>query len=138
MSDSQEQLAKALRAHGQSVTKARQTVFGALQGKEPQTMSEVVSACHEIDRASVYRTISLFESLGIVRRLQIGWKYKLELTDAFHHHHHHLSCVECGGLVSLSEDVGIENRLRQLAIQHGYTMEDHQLEIQGVCKQCQA
>lgn len=138
MSDSNEQLAKALRKHNQSVTQARQTVFAALQDKEPQTMSEVVVACPSIDRASVYRTISLFESLSIVRRLQIGWKYKLELTDAFHHHHHHLSCMRCGAIVSLPENPRIETWLRQLATENGYAMEDHQLEIQGVCSRCKS
>jgi len=35
---------------------------------------------------------------------QIGWKYKLELSNAFQHHHHHLTCLQCGGVTPLPED----------------------------------
>src|ERR1700722_13846047 len=89
-----EELKAALKSREYSLTAARQAVFSALLDKEPQTMQQLVAACPTIDRASVYRTVSLFEQLGVVQRLQIGWKYKLELSDRFHHHHHHLTCVK--------------------------------------------
>ena len=70
-----EQLMNSLKQHGQSLTKPRQVVFAALQGQEPQTMQQLVATCAgQIDRATVYRIVSLFEQLGIVQRLQIGWK----------------------------------------------------------------
>lgn len=138
MSDTNDQLSKVLRAHGQSITRARQTVFAALQGQEPQSMRALVAACaDQIDRASVYRTIALFERIGVVRRIHIGWKDKLELADAFHHHHHHLSCTSCGTIIPLSEDAALEERLRNLAEQHNFSIQDHQIEIQGLCQQCQ-
>src|ERR1700733_372533 len=100
-----EQLKITLKAHHQSLTKSRLLIFTALEDKEPQTMHEIVAACQgQVDRASVYRTIALFERLGIVLRLQIGWKYKLELSDDFHHHHHHLTCRQCGKTIPLPED----------------------------------
>ncbi len=88
---------------GHSLTRARLAVFRALQDKEPLAMAEVARACAgKADRASVYRAVALFEELGIVKRLQIGWKYKLELSDAFHHHHHHLTCLKCGRVDTLA------------------------------------
>lgn len=138
MSNPLDQLTIALRLHGQSVTAARKTVFLALLDKEPQSMRDIVAACgHSIDRASVYRTITLFESLGIVQRLQIGWKYKLELSDAFHRHHHHLTCLRCGHITPLAEDAHLEQHLRDAAERHGFVMQGHQLEIQGLCLTCQ-
>jgi Fur family ferric uptake transcriptional regulator len=138
MSEMFDLLDKALRDHGQSATRARHTVFLALQGQEPQTMHEVVTACHgKADRASVYRTIALFEKVGIVQRLQIGWKYRLELSDAFHHHHHHLSCRQCGRVIPLPEDAQLEASLAATAARHGFVMQEHQLEIQGLCNNCQ-
>jgi Fe2+ or Zn2+ uptake regulation protein len=131
-----EQFKKTLKQHGQSVTEARLTVFNALQHQEPQTMREIVAACPAIDRASVYRTIALFERLGIVKRLQIGWKYKLELGDAFHAHHHHLTCIRCGRTIPLPEDRQLEARLHGMARSQDFVMQDHQLEIQGLCAQC--
>ncbi len=132
-----EQFINSLKDHGQNLTQARQEVFRALQNKEPQTMQEIVRACQgQVDRASIYRNISLFERLGIVQRLQIGWKYKLELSDAFHNHHHHLTCLSCGQTTALAEDSQLENSLRGLADSQHFVMQGHQLEIQGLCRNC--
>lgn len=138
MTEPLEQLKTTLKAHGQSLTGPRQVVFAALQDQEPQTMQQLVAACAvRVNRASVYRTVALFERLGIVQRLQIGWKYKLELSDSFHHHHHHLTCSNCGRVIPLPEDTVLEALLRALADSQHFAMRDHQLEIQGLCKTCQ-
>jgi Fur family ferric uptake transcriptional regulator len=137
MAEPLDQLKNTLKQHGQSLTRARQFIFAALMDKEPQTMREVVSACGgQVDRASVYRTIALFERTGIVQRLQIGWKYKLELSDAFHRHHHHLTCRRCGRTLPLPEDEALEKRLKSLADSQNFIMQGHQLEIHGLCKNC--
>jgi Fur family ferric uptake transcriptional regulator len=137
MTDSLKQLKHTLKSHQQSVTKSRQIVFEALIGAEPQTMNHLVAACSgRIDRASVYRTITLFEKLGIVQRLQIGWKYKLELSDSFQHHHHHMTCQQCGRTLPLPEDLQLERRLRALAAGQNFQLSGHQLELQGFCAVC--
>ncbi|HEY1835578.1 MAG TPA: Fur family transcriptional regulator [Candidatus Saccharimonadales bacterium] len=128
-----------LKAEGYSLTAARKAVFAALQHREPQTMHNIVAACRgQADRASVYRTIQLFESLGVVQRLQIGWKYKLELSDKFSSHHHHLSCTKCGRTIAIDEDPALEKRMRLLAKTNGFLPQDHQLEIRGLCSLCKA
>lgn len=132
-----DRLKDTLKQNGLSLTRSRKIVFNALQDQEPQTMAELVEACwRQIDRATVYRTITLFERLGIVKRMQIGWKYRLELSDDFHHHHHHLTCQVCGRTTALPEDAALETRLKYLAGKAGFQMRDHQLEIQGVCAHC--
>jgi Fur family transcriptional regulator, ferric uptake regulator len=130
------QLKLALKEQGKSLTHPREAVFMALQNQEPQTVQQLVTACPLIDRASVYRTIALFEQLGVIQRLQIGWKYKLELSDSFHHHHHHLTCRHCGTTTSLPEDRQLEERLAQLAAAQNFAMSNHQIEIDGHCQNC--
>ncbi len=116
---------------------ARQIVFMALQDKEPQTMYEITIACKDkVNRATIYRVISLYEKIGIVQRLQIGWKYKLELSGAFHHHHHHMTCTDCGVTVQIPEDMHLEQHLRDAAGRQNFVMQGHQLEIQGLCTEC--
>ncbi len=137
MSEPIDQLTQSLKSAGYSLTQARKAVFSALQGHEPQTMHELVASCKTVDRASVYRIIALFEQLGIVQRLQIGWKYKIELTGSFVHHHHHLSCLQCGKVIALPEDEDLENRLHDLASAQNFLPQDHQLEIRGLCQTCQ-
>lgn len=130
-------LNESLRNHGYSVTAARSTVFRILENNEPQTMHQIISKCENIDRASVYRTIELFEKLGIVQRIQVGWKYKIELSDQFQDHHHHLTCTQCGKIIPLHEDTELESQLEKLASKHAFTPTTHQLEIQGLCSECQ-
>ena len=138
MNAAEQQLQQHLREHGYSLTKPRLIIFNALTDHEPRSMATLVAACQDkLDRATVYRTIDLFEHLGIVQRLQIGWKYKLELTDTFTHHHHHLTCLRCGKVIPLAEDKALENRLHELANTYKFTPQDHQLEIRGVCVDCQ-
>lgn len=90
-----------------------------------------------LDRASLYRTVSLFERLGIVQRLYIGWKYKVELSDIFSHHHHHISCLGCGKIVAITEEAEIEQLISNIAAQHGFNAQGHQLEVRGYCATCQ-
>lgn len=136
MADQIAQLATALKTAGQSLTTARRTVFEALLDAEPQTMYELIERCAGVDRASVYRAIALFERLGIVQRLQTGWKYKLELSDNFQSHHHHATCLVCGTSTDLPEDPTLERRLHQLAEARGFQVERHQMELQGYCEFC--
>lgn len=130
-------LHNTLKKHHQSLTNPRKIVFAALQDHEPQTMNQLVKTCaNQIDRASIYRTIALFEKLGIVQRIQLGWKYKLELSDMFQHHHHHLTCNVCHEIYPLAEDELMETRLYKLAEDSGFKATNHLLEIQGVCSNC--
>ncbi len=99
-------------------------------------MKQLAEACNQIDRASVYRTISLFEKLGVVHRIQIGWKYKIELSDDFHHHHHHLTCLKCGRVIPFEEDDELLQSLNSVANSHNFSIETHQLEVQGLCDEC--
>ncbi len=132
-----EELEQNLKAAGYSITKPRLTVFGALQSTKPKTMRELVDSINGvIDRASVYRTVALFETLGIVTRIQHGWKYRLELSDRFTPHHHHLTCTVCHRVISFHEPDGFESVVARIATDHGFTVHNHGLEVYGVCPQC--
>jgi Fur family ferric uptake transcriptional regulator len=137
MSSYKDQLSAVLKQHSYSLTKPRLLVFETLYNQDPLTMNQIVASCiDKIDRASIYRTITLFEQIGIIHRLQLGWKHKFELSDDFHAHHHHFTCVICGGITTLHEDADLEKRLEHLANAQNFKMQGHQIEIQGVCKDC--
>jgi Fur family ferric uptake transcriptional regulator len=128
-----------LKRNGYSITKARRFIFQLLCDQEPQSMHDIyLRTKGEVDRASLYRIIRIFEQTGIVQRVYIGWKYKIELTDIFSHHHHHISCLSCHKLIAIKEDEEIENLINALAAKHQVIATSHQLEVQGYCKDCQA
>ena len=95
----------------------------------------VQRATGKMDRASVYRTISLFERLGILDRLNIGWKYKLELSDKFAQHHHHLTCLNCHKITPINA-AKLEAIIAAIGAEQHFTPTEHQIEIQGYCVGC--
>lgn len=131
-----EQFATTLKQSGYSSTATRHEVFAALSQQHPISMAELVKLCTQSDRASVYRTVELFEKLNIVTRVYVGWKYKLELSDTFSAHHHHLSCVVCGKVVIITESPVIERAIINLTNKAGFAPDSHQLEIRGTCETC--
>lgn len=137
MDDSSRKLAETLKRSGNSLTKVRLTVFLALLDQEPLTTAELIKRIGSgIDRASIYRTVSLFETLGIMQRLQMGWKYRLELSDDFAAHHHHLTCTSCGVVEPIQEDDQTEEHIQRLARNANFQASSHQLEIRGLCHKC--
>ena len=137
MNNTLEMLQQRLTSGGYSSTRVRGLVFAALEHAQPQTMRElVIKLSPAVDRASIYRTVALFEQLGIVQRIQIGWKYKLELSNEFQDHHHHLTCVQCGKFESFHEHESLEGLLQAIAEGHRFELKSHQLELQGVCSDC--
>lgn len=131
-------LQKILKDNGYSMTQPRKIVCDLLWNKEPQSVHELTARSHAlIDRASLYRTLGLFEKLGLVRRVYIGWKYKVELSDVFTHHHHHISCLGCGKVVAITEEAEIEELIHQISDRYEFANPTHQLEVTGYCAACQ-
>lgn len=137
MTSRTELLSTTLKNNGYSITAARLGVFAALENSGPITMNQLVSKVDtSINRASVYRVIDLYEKLGIVQRLHIGWKYKLELSNEFQDHHHHLTCTSCGKITAFQEPEVLDDILANIAQSEQFTLKSHQLELQGICKEC--
>ena len=130
-------LQKILKDNGYSLTKPRTVVCDLLWGNEPQSIRELAQRSQgSIDRVSLYRTLELFEKLGLVRRVYIGWKYRVELSDVFTHHHHHISCLGCGKVVAIVEEDEVEQLIHQISQRYGFTEPSHQLEVTGYCPAC--
>lgn len=126
-----------LKKNGSSLTRTRRLIFNLLDGHDPQSMQVLISrAAGQLDRATIYRTVELFERLGIVHRLNIGWKYKIELSDVFAGHHHHLHCTSCGKILDLPANSMLETMIDTLATKADFAPRNHVLEIYGLCQVC--
>lgn len=126
-----------LKQNGCFATKTRLDLFKHLQSSPAVTMQTLIAELPDQDQATIYRNVKLFERLGIVSKLQLGWNSKLELSSQFHDHHHHMSCVNCGKVIAWEEDPSIELRIQTIAVKLGFLPQDHQLEIRGICRDCQ-
>jgi Fur family ferric uptake transcriptional regulator len=130
-------LKSLLQSQGASLTKPRKAIFNLLFNQGPQSMQVLTQrAKGKVDRATVYRTVELFERAGIVRRLNIGWKYKIELSDVFSGHHHHMYCTNCGRTYDLPENPMLETMIDTVAAKAAFSPRNHQLEIYGLCQNC--
>jgi len=132
-----DELVKILKENSYSLTAPRAMVFEALTTSGAISMGTLVQKLDgKMNRSSVYRTIELFEKIGIVNRLWIGWKYKLELSERFSTHHHHATCVQCGCVIEFSEGSSIEAEIDQIADRINLDLISHSLELRGTCQEC--
>jgi Fur family transcriptional regulator, ferric uptake regulator len=139
MSFQNELYLQKLKSAGYSDTVPRSAVYDTIRKSEhePMTMAELVRQTTTFgDRASIYRSVKLLEKIGVIKRVSFGWKYRLELGDDFHGHHHHLTCTKCHKTEALSDDAELEKGLHRLAARNRFTMQDHQLDIRGICEDC--
>jgi Fur family ferric uptake transcriptional regulator len=131
------QFRKMLADNSYQVTKAREATFKLLVSPEPQSMNEILEKAEgSVDRVSVYRNINVFEKIGLVHRIYIGWKYKLELSDKFVRHHHHLSCLKCGKVIDIEDEKHIDDFIHEIANKFGFQPHRHQFEVDGYCGDC--
>lgn len=88
----------------------------------------------DIGLATVYRVLTQFEAAGIVERHHFeGGHSVFELKD--NAHHDHLVCTSCGKVVEFKDEI-IEERQRQMAESHGFSLTDHSLYLYGMCRDC--
>lgn len=137
MSPELTQFQKILQTAGSFATKPRLELFKYLQSNPEVSVRQLIEDLRKQNQATVYRNIKLFERLGIINRLQLGWNSKLELSSRFHDHHHHMTCTNCGKVIAWEEDPSIELRIQTVALRLGFLPQDHQLEIRGLCEACQ-
>lgn len=127
---------RALKHNGFSATKPRIALFKTLQSHNALTIQDLVDSLSNYDQSTIYRSIDLFEKMGIVTRIRLGQVSRLELSDVFHHHHHHFSCLKCKKVYILPEDLVLEQEIARLSFKRKFKAIDHQLEIRGFCRDC--
>lgn len=85
--------------------------------------------------ATVYRTLSLLEDSDMVTSLSFGAqgkKYELGAKD----HHDHIICTSCGTITEFVDEE-IEHRQKEITEKLGFVMQEHSMQIYGICKNCQ-
>lgn len=133
-----EQFLYQLKQEKLHLTKPRKLVFQAISKEHGVTISKLVAELTPtVHRASIYRAVDVLEQRGIIRRVYTGWKYRLELSEAYdHNHHHHLHCTHCNKIINTEHDIALERMINQHASQYGFKMKSHELDIVGICREC--
>ena len=83
-----------------------------------------------ISLATVYRTVKLFEELGILEKLEFG-DGRARYEDADREHHDHLINVQNGEVIEFVNS-DIEKLQEKIARELGFKLLGHKLELYGV------
>ena len=86
----------------------------------------------KISIATVYRTVKLFEEVGILAKHEFkGGKARYEEVNEGHHDH--LIDIKSGEIIEFVDDE-IEKLQKKVAEKYGYRLVDHKLELYGIRK----
>ena len=136
-------LADKLRSLGYRFTPQRRIVMEAVQQMHghftPQAVcnkidSTAASGARKADQATVYRTLELFQKIGILYSSQMSGQTVFELAGEVPHHH--LVCRNCNKVMPLS-DHHFDDLVDHLFLGHQFKAELAHLTISGLCEQCQ-
>ena len=88
-----------------------------------------------INLVTIYRTLTSFEKVGILKRIDLHKEsIYYELGDR---HHHHIVCTDCGDVESFDK-CGVKGLSKNILNKSSKfrTINQHSLEFFGVCKSC--
>jgi len=87
-----------------------------------------------IGRATIFRAIELLAEIGALERIDLptGDHAYVPCGPA---HHHHVVCRRCSRSVEIG-DLGLAALARDIARKTGYRIDEHRLELFGLCPDC--
>lgn len=131
-----------LKANGLKFTIQREVILEMLYNSDehltPEGLHHLIQEKHpdlNTGIATVYRTLSLLEDSEMVTSLSFGAqgkKYELGAKD----HHDHIICTGCGSITEFVDEA-IEQRQKKISEELGFVMQEHSMQIYGICKICQ-
>ncbi|MEJ5224283.1 MAG: Fur family transcriptional regulator [Anaerolineales bacterium] len=129
-----------LQAHGYRLTEARRAVVQiiATSGRA-LTPIEVYDAARSkhpaLGLVTVYRTLEKLEELHLIQRVHQPNSCQA-FVSAAHGHEHLLLCQRCGRVTFFSGD-DLDELTHAIAAKTGYQINEHWLQLFGLCSQCQ-
>jgi Fur family transcriptional regulator, ferric uptake regulator len=135
-------LVSTLAAKGVRLTSQRRVLLDLIENTEGHLhASDLLRLAHErdeqMDRATVYRTLSLLKDLGLVEELDLlhldGDEHHYELRDQ--KDHVHIVCTECGKIIEFRSEFvkKLETDIRQKT---GCDVESVRIEVAALCREC--
>lgn len=134
---------KMLHVYGYKLTTQRRAILEIIRDEKmrhlctEEIFDGVKKAYPGIGLATVYRTLQLFEKLGLVHHILLDdGCMRFQIIECKEkHQHHHLVCEICWEVIDLEEDMlGVLEE--KLLTEKGFTINDHKAQFFGICKKC--
>jgi Fur family transcriptional regulator, ferric uptake regulator len=134
-------LLEALHAGGFRLTTPRRELAELIADRSGHfSAADLVADAREqhvaVGRATIFRTLDVLSAAGVVERIDLPSGEHAYLACR-RRHHHHIVCSRCGRSSDIA-DAGIRAVVRDVAKRTGYRVDDHRLELFGLCPACQA
>jgi len=127
---------------GCRITAPRRAVVQVLQEVcAPLSPQEILEQARRIHRklglVTIYRTLALLAEFDLVRRVhrEDGCHGYVLASPG---HRHHVICQRCGGAVEFPGEGDIHALIERVEAETGYRVNDHLLQLFGLCPDCQA
>jgi len=135
-------LEQELHAAGYRLTRPRRAVLRvvteATQALTPAQVHEQARVHYpQVGLVTVYRTLELLAGLGLVRRIHTEEGCHGYVPVAMGEAGHHLVCTSCHQAVEFP-CTGLEEKLKEVEHLTGFSIQEHWLELFGLCPACQA
>ena len=89
----------------------------------------------DVGRATIFRTLDVLADLDLVERIDLpSGEHAYVACEPSHHHH--VVCSRCGRSQDI-DDAGLRAVVRDVARRTGYRIDEHRLELFGLCPECQ-
>ena len=127
-----------LKSRGYRLTPQRRLILDILHDSgghltADDIFGQVQTRISGVNKSTVYRTLELLESLGLVVKSEFG------SSHIYHHaeegHHHHLACRRCGRIMNCDKDLLLPLK-DSLLKRYGFSAELSHHIIQGLCRDC--
>lgn len=90
--------------------------------------------------ATVYRSVELLSTLGILSRIDFGdgrARYELGAGNPKEHNHHHLICLNCKKVIEFEEDL-LDYLEKTIEKKSKFKIENHEVKFFGYCSDCRS
>ncbi|MBI2267459.1 MAG: transcriptional repressor [Armatimonadetes bacterium] len=129
-----------LHSHGLKHTDQRDAILESFLRSEEHLSAEdlyhLIRKKHpRIGFSTVYRTLKLLCGCSLARETRLRDGLTRFEHSYNHPHHDHIICVRCGQATEFVEP-GIEALQDQVAKRYNFAIQDHRMEIFGICEKC--
>lgn len=124
-----------LKENKNRVTPERLAIFDFLETKHIFTYNDILDNFENIWRSSVFRTLNLFLSLWIIRKVEVWSKIMSYEVNDINHHHEHMKCEKCESIISFDSD-NICKKIFTEAKKMWFEIKSHNIWVLGICKNC--
>ena len=137
------------RGCGYRLTTGREAIFNVLSRHSGHLSAEdIYMKVHpvypNVGLTTVYRTLDVLSSLGLVSKLDFGdgrARYEMIQGPKESNHHHHLVCTKCNRVIDYDDFIDEEVELlketeKGLGKKYNFKITNHVIQFYGLCSKC--